>query len=120
MLHGLVRNRGRGLLGRGVGNISALLGLLSAGGVGISLVLAVLLNELGEVLDSAGSGVLDRRVLGAGREDLDGGEALDGLGDVVGGGIDLGDSHLGGEVRVLSVELSELLVLGGETVMELA
>lgn len=126
MLRGLLGSRDgglRGLLGRrrrGAGHVTAFLGLLGGGGVGVSLVLAVLLDEVGKVLDSAGTGVFDGGVLATGREELDGRETLDGLGDVVGGGVDLGDGHLVGEFGVLSVELGELLVLGGEAVMELA
>lgn len=111
--------------------LDALLGLLGSGGclarlvliglllglgvVGVNVVAAVLGDELGEVLNRARAAVLNGLVLLAGAEKLDGGEALDLIGNVVRGSIDLGDGNLGGEVGVLSVEGSELVVLGGET-----
>jgi len=64
----------------------------------------VLLDEVGQVLDGAGAGVGDRGVLLAGGEELDGREALDLVGDVVGGCVDLGDDDLGGEAGVVEVE----------------
>ena len=75
------------------------------------LELAVFLDELGEVLDGAITLVFDRRVLGAGGEELDGGEALDLIGDVVGRGIDFGDGDGG-----VGVEGAEFFVFGCETV----
>lgn len=83
--------------------------------VGVDLVLAVVTDEVGEVLDGARAGVLDWLILIAGREKLDGREALDLVWDVVGGGIDLSDGHLGGEVLVVLVQAAELVVLGSET-----
>lgn len=106
-----------GLLGSG-GSLArlVLIGLLlGLGVVGVNVVAAVLGDELGEVLNRARAAVLNGLVLLAGAEKLDGGEALDLIGNVVRGSIDLGDGNLGGEVGVLSVEGSELVVLGGET-----
>ena len=50
-----------------------------------------------------------------GEVELDGGEALDLVGDVVGGGVDFGDGDFGGEVLVGGVEGCKFFVLGGET-----
>ena len=75
------------------------------------LVAAVVADELSKGLDGTGTAVLDGLVLGAGLEELDGGEARDVIGNVVGGGINLGDGDLVGEGSVL---LGELVVLGGE------
>lgn len=88
--------------------------------VGVDLVLAVVTDEVGEVLDGARAGVLDWLVLSTGREKLNGREALDLVWDVVGGGIDLSDGHLGGEVLVVLVQAAELVVLGSETTRLLA
>lgn len=88
--------------------------------VGVDLVLAVVTDEVCEVLDGARASVLDWLVLSAGREKLDGREALDLVWDVVGGGIDLGDGHLGGEVLVVLVQATELVILGSETTRLLA
>jgi hypothetical protein len=100
--------RGSGsLLGHTVGLNTLGVGLLGDG----DLVAAVVANELSKGLDGAGAAVLNGLVLGAGLEELDGGEARDVIGNVVGGGVNLGDGDLVGEGRVL---LGELVVLGGE------
>jgi len=96
-----------GLLGHTVGLNTLGVGLLGDG----DLVAAVVANELSEGLDGAGAAVLNGLVLGAGLEELNGGEARDVIGNVVGGGVNLGDGDLVGEGRVL---LGELVVLGGE------
>ena len=57
----------------------------------IDLVLAVLLYEGGEVLDGAGAAVDNGVGFAAGGEELDGWEAGNFVGDVVGGGVDFGD-----------------------------
>lgn len=99
---------GGGLLGHAVG-----LDALGSGVVGDGdLVAAVVADEVGQGLDGAGAAVLDGLVLGAGLEELDGGEAGDVVGDVVGGRVDLGDRHLIGERSVL---LGQLVVLGGKS-----
>lgn len=97
-----------GLLGHTVSLDTLGGGLLLRNG---DLVAAVVANELSEGLDGTGTAVLDGLVLGAGLEELDGGEARDVIGNVVGGGINLGDGDLVGEGSVL---LGELVVLGGE------
>lgn len=104
--------------------IGLLVGLLSGGGSSllsalllgrdVSLVLAVLSNELDEVINSSGALVGDRSVLATGGEELDGGEALDLIGNVVGSGVDLGNDNLVLEVAVGELG-SELIVLGGES-----
>lgn len=99
---------GGGLLGHAVG-----LDALGSGVVGDGdLVAAVVADEVGQGLDGAGAAVLDGLVLGAGLEELDGGEAGDVVRDVVGGRVDLGDRHLIGERSVL---LGQLVVLGGKS-----
>jgi len=105
----LVRNTlssSRSLLGHVGGD-------LALGRRGVDAVAAVLLDELSEVLDCAGTLVRDRGVLLAGCVQLDGGEALDLVWHVVEGCVDLGDGDLVGERLE---ELSQLVVLGGETV----
>lgn len=107
----------------GLGGSLGLLGeLLSAlldgiGGLGEDtggLVGAVLLDELQQVLDGAGAGVVNGSVLLASGEELDGGEALDLIGNVVGGGVNLGDGHELGELR-RGESLAKLLVLGSKS-----
>jgi hypothetical protein len=95
---------GGGLLGHAVG-LDLGVGLLGGG----DLVAAVVADELGKSLDGAGTAVLDGLVLRASLEELDGGEARDVIGNVVGGGVNLGDGDLVGEGRVL---LGQLVVLG--------
>ena len=98
---------GSGLLGHAV-SLDTFGGTL----ISVNLVAAVVADEVREGLDAAGAAVLDGLVLGAGLEELDGGEARDVIGDVVGGGVNLGDSDLVGEGGEL---LGELIVLGSES-----
>lgn len=102
-------------LGGGGGDIATLLGLLSALSQAIDLVLAVLLDEGDKVLDGARTVVLNRLILLASRVELDGGEASDGVGHIVGSGIDLGDDDLLLEVGNVGVQGGELIVLGSKT-----
>ena len=104
--------RSLSLAGRG---ITASLTLLFLRGKDINLVLSVLLDEVGKVFDSPCAGVLNRRVFGTGREQLDGGEASNWVGDIVGGGIDLGDGDLGVNASI-SIETGKLVILRGETI----
>ena len=97
---------GGGLLGHAVG-LDLGVGLLGGG----DLVAAVVADEFGKSLNGAGTGVLNGLVLGTGLEELDCGEARDVIGNVVGGGVNLGDGDLVGEGRVL---LGQLIVLGGK------
>lgn len=100
-----------GLFGLGlVGDIAALLDLL--GNIGVDTVLAVVADKVGQVLNGAGASVFNGLLLATGRVELDGGESLDGVGHVVGSGIDLGDGHLLGEFGVVLVESGELVILG--------
>ena len=85
-----------GLLGHTVSLNTLGVGLLRNG----DLVAAVVANELSKCLDGAGAAVLDGLVLGAGLEELDGREARDVIGNIVGGGINLGDGDLVGEGRL--------------------
>ena len=62
--------------------------------VGVGAVLAVLLHELGEVLNGARPGVKDRLRFAASGEELDGWEALDLIGHIVGGSIHFGNDNL--------------------------
>lgn len=62
----------------------------------INLILPIFLDEGREVFDGAGAGVGDWGVFAPGGEELDGGEALDFVGDVVGRGVDFGDYYGGG------------------------
>lgn len=110
----LVRSSLSGLGGRR-GNISTLLGLLSALGKTVNLVLAVLLDEGDEILNGAGASVLNGRVLGTSGVDLDGGEASDGVRHIVGSGINLGDGDLLVQLGNVSVQSGELVVLGSKT-----
>jgi hypothetical protein len=99
---------GGGLLGHAVGLDALGGGILSSG----DLVAAVVTDELGKGLDGTSAAVLDRLVLGASLEELDGREARDVIGNVVGGGINLGDGDLVGEGSEL---LSQLVVLGSKS-----
>jgi hypothetical protein len=97
---------GGGLLGHAVGlDLGA--GILSGG----DLVATVVADKFGKSLDSAGTVVLNGLILGAGLEELDGREARDVIGNVVGGSINLGNGDLVGEGRVL---LGQLVVLGSK------
>jgi len=102
--------RGLGLLGSGRRLLAHLIrighaGLLGVvGDVGVDLVLAVLLDEGCEILDGARARVRDWVGLCASGEELDGGEAGDLVGDVVGGRVDFGDGDLFGVGRVVEVE----------------
>jgi hypothetical protein len=94
------------------GGGSLLSALLLDGELG--LVLAVLLDEVGEVLDGARALVGDGSVLSTSGEELDGGESLNLVGDIVQGSVDLGDDDLvlelgSGELR------SKVIVLGGKS-----
>jgi hypothetical protein len=80
--------------------------------VGIDLPLAVLLDEVGKVLDGTGTSVFNWRSLGASWEKLDGWEALDLIWNIVGSSVDLGDDDL---VTEILVESGELIVLGGQS-----
>ena len=95
-------------------NVTTLLGLLSALSKTINLVLAVLLDEGNKVLNSTGTSVLNWGVLSTSGVDLDGGEASDGIGHIVGSGIDLGDGDLLAQLGNVGVQSGELLVLGGQ------
>lgn len=90
-LHTLGRLGGSGSLLR---HLRLVLGLNIISYVCVNLVGTILLDEGGKVLDRAGAAVGDWRVLLASGVELDGGEALDFIRDVVGGGIDLGDGDL--------------------------
>jgi hypothetical protein len=103
-----------GLRSRGRSNVTTLLGLLSAVSKTINLVLAVLLNEGNKILNGTRTSVLNRGILSTSGVDLDGGEASDGIGHIVGSGVDLGDGDFLVELGNVGVQSSELLVLGGK------
>ena len=63
----------------------------------VNTMAAILLDELGEVLDRARTLVRDWAILLAGWVQLDGGETLDLVWHVVEGGVDLGDGDFVGE-----------------------
>jgi len=75
----------------------------------VNPVASVVADEVDQILNRARTGVIDRLVLGAGFEQLDGREALDLIGHVVGRGVDLGDDDF---VGVALVHLGQLVVLG--------
>lgn len=104
---------GLGGLGSGGRSSVALLSLLGTLSKTVNLVLAVLLDEGDKVLDGAVTSVLNGRVLGARGVDLDGREASDGVGHIVGGGVDLSDGDLLAQLGA-GVESSKFLVLGSE------
>lgn len=102
----LVSRRGR-LLAHlvGVGHVQFIIRVTVVGRrISIDLVFSVLLDEVGEILNGPRAGVVDGVGFGAGREELDGGEALNLVRDVVRGCIDFGDGNLFGERGVGSVE----------------
>jgi hypothetical protein len=112
------------LLGFGLGFLLLFNGLRSLflsllGHPGVNSVLAVVTDKVGQILNSAGTGVINGGTLATGRVELDGREAADLIGDIVGGGIDLGDGDLGGEIGVGLVESTELLILGSKTEREI-
>lgn len=109
----VISGSGRGL---GRGSLVTSLRFRLLWGVSVSLVLAVLLHEVGQVIHTPGAKILNRRILGASGEQLDGGEASDRLRDIVGSGIDLGNGDLG--AKTIGIEAGELVVLRGETVCE--
>ena len=78
---------------------------------GVNLVATVLTDESSEILNSAGTAVLNGLGLAVGGVELDGREALNLIGNVVKSSIDLGDCDLVGEGLV---HLTELLVLGSK------
>ena len=78
---------------------------------GVNLVATVLTDESSEILNSAGTAVLNGLGLAVGGVELDGREALNLIGNVVKSSIDLGDCDLIGEGLV---HLTELLVLGSK------
>ena len=98
-----------GLGGRS--DLGTLLGLLGAIGQAIGLVLAVLLNESDQVLNGTGSSVLNRGILSTSGVKLDSGEASDGIGHIIGSGVNLGDSNLLIQLRDSGVQCGKLLVL---------
>lgn len=102
-----------GLGGRS--DLGTLLGCLGAIGQAVHLVLAVLLDEGNEVLNGTGSGVLNRGVLGTSGVELDSGEASDGIGHIVGSGINLGHGDLLVQLRDIGVQRSKFLVLGSKS-----
>lgn len=75
----------------------------------INMVAAVIANERCQVLNSAGTGVVDWVVFGARSEELDSRETLDLVWNIIGSGINLGDDHF---VGVSLIKRTELLVLG--------
>lgn len=87
--------------------------MLSAGGDAINLMLAVFLDELGEVFHGTGSGVLDRGVFGASGVKLDGGESGYGIRHIVRSSVDLGNGNLVGNV---GIETCKLVILRSKTV----
>lgn len=110
LLGGLLNGASLGGRTRLGGSGNGLLSLIR----GSSLVLAVLGDELDQVLDGARARVLNGLVLGTGSVKLDGGEALDLIGNIVLGSINLGDDNLVLELGV-GIEGSKLIVLGGES-----
>ena len=113
-LRGFADNALRGL-GRGFGglahtlrqgDIGALIGVVLAL-IGIDLVLAVFLDEGGEIFNGARAGVSQGFGLGASWEELDRWETLDLIGHIVGGGVDFGNGDFGGG----GIHGGELIVL---------
>ena len=73
---------------------------------------AVVADESNEVFDGAGASILDGRGLGVTREELDGWEAANLVGNVIEGCVDFGDGYL---AVVDAEETTEFFVLGCET-----
>ena len=95
------------------GSRSSLLGSLLLEG-DTSLVLAVLLDELDEILGSSGSRVGDGVLLVTSGEHLDGGEAGNVIRDIVGSSVNLGNDNLILELGS-GVLGGKVIVLGGES-----
>lgn len=102
--------RSRSLRCRRHGDIASLLGLALTTGHALGLVFAVLLDKSGQVLHGARPRILNGLALGTSRVELDGREASDRIRDVVGGGVDLGNGDLLGQIT--RVHLGELVVFG--------
>lgn len=87
------------LLGGRAGGCRLGLGLLLNGLLlllrkGVDFVLAIVADKVGKVLHGTGTAVVNRRVLRASREELNGREATDIIRDIIACGINLGDGHL--------------------------
>jgi hypothetical protein len=95
------------------GGGGSLLGTLLLNG-DLSVVLAVLLDEVGEILDGTRALVSNGSVLGAGGVELDSRETLDLIGDVVQGGVNLGDDNLVLELRS-GVLGGKVVILGSKS-----
>lgn len=102
-----------GLGGRS--DLGMLLRLLGTIGQAVHLILAVLLDESDQILNGTRTGVLNRGVLSTSGVELDSGEASDGIGHIVGSGVNLGDSDLLIKLGNIGVQRSKLLVLGSKT-----
>jgi hypothetical protein len=99
----------------GSSDLGTLLGLLSAIGQAVHLILAVLLDEGDQVLNGTGTRVLNRGVLSTSGVELNSGEAGDGIGHIIGSGVNLGDSDLVIQLRNIGVQGGKLVVLGSKT-----
>lgn len=77
---------------------------------------AVFLDESGKVFNGSRAGVEYGYVLRACREELDGWEALDLVGNVIGCGVYFGDDDLVGERGVGGIQRGELFIFRGQTV----
>lgn len=105
---------GLGSSGGGLITTLGLLGLLSALSKTIDLVVAIFLDEFDKVLDGTLAAVLHRLVFLAGGVELDGREARDRFGHIVGSGVDLGNDDLLAKLRNVGVQSTKLLVLGSK------
>ena len=72
---------------------------------------AILFDEDCKVFCCAGAGVCQRLALAASGEELDGGEALDFIRDIIGGCVNFGDDDFG----ISGVLRSQIVVFRGKT-----
>lgn len=79
---------------RGSGNISPFFNLLRGSLKSVDFVLAVLLDEVRQILNGTGARILNGRILSTGGIEFDGRESGDGIRNVVGSSIDLGNGDL--------------------------
>ena len=98
-----------------LGGIAALLFFLRLNFKSIDIVLAVLLDKVREILHCARAFIFNWGVLSAGREELNGGEASNGVGDIVGRCVDFGDGNL----RNILVKACKFLVFRGKSIQGL-
>lgn len=111
----LVISGGRGLglarSGRSFGGIAVILGLNKSA----DLMLAILFHEIDKVFHGARPSVFNRGIFATGRVKLNSRETRNSIRDIVGGGINLGNSDLRGKLGNIGIKGCKFLILGSKT-----